>query len=51
MQVKKLYNTSTIEFYSADMSTHLKLPLVVDGISAGFPSPADNFPAIVHWAS
>ncbi|RYH75528.1 translesion error-prone DNA polymerase V autoproteolytic subunit [Flavobacteriaceae bacterium 144Ye] len=43
MQVKKLHNTSTIEFYGADFSTHLKLPFVANGISAGFPSPADDF--------
>jgi len=43
MQVRKLYNTRAIEFYGADFSTHLKLPFVANGISAGFPSPADDF--------
>lgn len=43
MQVRKLYNTRAIEFYGADVSTHLKLPFVANGISAGFPSPADDF--------
>lgn len=43
MQVRKLYNARAIEFYGADVSTRLKLPFVANGISAGFPSPADDF--------
>lgn len=43
MQVRKLYSTRIIEFYSLDVSSHLELPFVANGISAGFPSPADDF--------
>lgn len=43
MQLRKLYNTNSITFFKADVSTELKLPFVVEGISAGFPSPADDF--------
>ncbi|RIA09382.1 DNA polymerase V [Flavobacteriaceae bacterium MAR_2010_72] len=43
MQVRKLYNTNTIQFYGVDLTTHLELPFVANGISAGFPSPADDF--------
>lgn len=43
MQLKKLYHTNTITFYRADVSSVLELPLVSSGISAGFPSPADDF--------
>ena len=43
MQVRKLYSTPTIAFFQADVSSELELPYVVNGISAGFPSPADDF--------
>ena len=43
MKLLKLHQTSTLEIYSADTSTSLSLPFVESGISAGFPSPADDF--------
>ena len=43
MQVRKLYNSPNITFFQADVSSELELPYVVNGISAGFPSPADDF--------
>lgn len=43
MKIKSLYNFNTIEFYKADTSTELCLKFVANGISAGFPSPADDF--------
>ncbi|TJY35888.1 LexA family protein [Pontimicrobium aquaticum] len=43
MQVRKLYDTITLEFFEADVTSELALPFVVNGISAGFPSPADDF--------
>src|SRR5690554_4228672 len=43
MQVIKLYQSQTITFFKADVSSELELPYVVNGISAGFPSPADDF--------
>ena len=33
----------TLEVYSIDISSKLSLPIVDSGISAGFPSPADDF--------
>src|SRR5690606_18643891 len=41
--LKNLYSTKNIEFYSPAYSTKLELPFVSNGISAGFPSPADDF--------
>ncbi len=32
-----------IDIFSSDISSILNLPLVENGISAGFPSPADDF--------
>nr|BFF36926.1 translesion error-prone DNA polymerase V autoproteolytic subunit [Tenacibaculum mesophilum] len=43
MQLRKLHNTENIIFYKADLTSELELPFVVNGISAGFPSPADDF--------
>lgn len=43
MQVRNLYSHKAIEIYSADVSIRLELPFVANGISAGFPSPADDF--------
>ncbi|WP_196888574.1 LexA family protein [Aureivirga sp. CE67] len=43
MKLRKIYNAKTIEFYNVDISSELNLPLVNSGISAGFPSPADDF--------
>jgi DNA polymerase V len=43
MQVRKLYSTPNITFFKPDVSSELELPYVVNGISAGFPSPADDF--------
>ncbi len=42
-KIKKLYTTKNLEFYSISMETKLELPFVDSGISAGFPSPADDF--------
>lgn len=41
--LRKLHQTKTIEIYSAQTDTHLMLPYVEQGISAGFPSPAEDF--------
>ena len=43
MKLLKLHQTSALEIYSADTSTNVALPFVENGISAGFPSPADDF--------
>ncbi len=43
MKLRSLHTTKIFEFYAPDYSTKLKLPFVDVGISAGFPSPADDF--------
>lgn len=39
----KIASTSTLDFYSANTSSELALPLIEGGISAGFPSPAQDY--------
>jgi DNA polymerase V len=41
--LRKLHQTKTIEIYSAQTDTRLMLPYAEQGISAGFPSPAEDF--------
>jgi DNA polymerase V len=43
MKLRNLHSTNTLEFYIPDYSTELQLPFIDTGISAGFPSPADDF--------
>jgi len=43
MQLSQIYKSNIITFFRADVSSELELPYVVEGISAGFPSPADDF--------
>jgi DNA polymerase V len=43
MTALKLHTSSTLDIYSASSETDLELPLVSEGISAGFPSPALDF--------
>ena len=43
MKIKYLHNTKSMQFFKTDVSSYLKLPFVANGISAGFPSPADDF--------
>lgn len=43
MKLKTLQYTTILDFYAPDYSTSAKLPFVDTGISAGFPSPADDF--------
>ena len=43
MKLRNLHSTATLEFYFPDYSTAMQLPLFDTGISAGFPSPADDF--------
>ncbi|ASQ90117.1 peptidase S24 [Prosthecochloris sp. GSB1] len=42
MKLVKIHNSSTLDFYSADVSAELALPLASSEIAAGFPSPADD---------
>lgn len=43
MKLRKLQNTTTLEFYTPDLTTEMEIPFMDIGISAGFPSPADDF--------
>ncbi len=43
MKLRSLHTTQTLEFYIPDYSSKLELPFFDVGISAGFPSPADDF--------
>ncbi len=43
MKLINLHKTKTLEIFSTETSTELDLPFVESGISAGFPSPADDF--------
>lgn len=43
MPLVPIYNTPTFEIYSSETAIELELPFIEQGISAGFPSPADDF--------
>jgi DNA polymerase V len=43
MKLRPLHTTALFEFYIPDYTTALELPFIDVGISAGFPSPADDF--------
>ncbi len=43
MKLNRLHQSGNIDFYSAVVESELELPFVINGISAGFPSPADDF--------
>lgn len=43
MSLRRLHQTKTFEIYSAETAINIDLPLINGGISAGFPSPADDF--------
>jgi DNA polymerase V len=43
MSLIRLHKATTLEIYSAEITTCMDIPLVEGGISAGFPSPADDF--------
>ena len=40
--MKSLYKTKTLEFYSSEQDVSLNLPYFQNGVSAGFPSPAED---------
>ena len=43
MKLKALHTASTLDIFSANTDTSIHLPYIPSGISAGFPSPADDF--------
>ena len=42
MKLKSLYKNQTLELYTSDTSTTLSMPYFENGVSAGFPSPAED---------
>jgi DNA polymerase V len=42
-KASKIVSSTTIDFYSVNTSTALKIPMVEGGIAAGFPSPAQDY--------
>ncbi len=42
-RLKRVYKKPELEFYSLDSATELKLPLFDSKVSAGFPSPAEDY--------
>ena len=43
MKLKKLNSTNKIDFFTANTESSVEIPLMDEGIKAGFPSPADDF--------
>lgn len=43
MKTTDLNKSKLLHFYASETKTSLSIPLVNDGISAGFPSPAQDF--------
>ena len=43
MKLMPLHTTSLLDFYTPDYFTELQLPFIDAGLTAGFPSPADDF--------
>ena len=43
MKLKPLHKTNQLEFYTTDLGTNSKMPYFEGGVSAGFPSPAEDY--------
>ena len=43
MQLYRINNTGTLDFYSSATTADIKVPLYASAVSAGFPSPADDY--------
>ena len=43
MTIRKLHTTNTLDIFHSSSEIELKLQIISGGISAGFPSPADDF--------
>ncbi|MGB4414405.1 MAG: translesion error-prone DNA polymerase V autoproteolytic subunit [Paludibacter sp.] len=41
--IKKIANSTNLDFYSANTSSQVELPFIDGGIVAGFPSPAQDY--------
>ncbi|MEI6848150.1 MAG: translesion error-prone DNA polymerase V autoproteolytic subunit [Chlorobiaceae bacterium] len=43
MKLSRIHSSAVLDFYTADLATALELPLFGTGVSAGFPSPAEDY--------
>lgn len=43
MKLKKLHGSKVLDIYSANMNSKVSIPFSSQLVSAGFPSPADDF--------
>ena len=43
MKLSRIHSGPVLDFYTPDFSTQLELPLAAGAISAGFPSPAEEY--------
>lgn len=43
IRLKRISTSSTLDFFTPDFTDELELPLIEVGVSAGFPSPAEDF--------
>jgi len=43
MKLKAIHKTKELEFYTAEIGVSLEIPYFEGGVSAGFPSPAEDF--------
>jgi DNA polymerase V len=43
MKLSRIHAGPVLDFYTADLSTALERPLAASGVSAGFPSPAEEY--------
>jgi DNA polymerase V len=41
--IKKIADSVNLDFYTANISSHVPLPFIEGGIVAGFPSPAQDY--------
>ncbi len=45
LRLSRKHSDPVLDFYAADLATSLELPLFAAGVSAGFPSPAEDYVA------
>ena len=43
MRLSRIHSGPVLDFYTPDFTTELKLPLAGSPVSAGFPSPAEDY--------
>jgi len=43
MKLKEIAHTENLDFYTGDFKEKIEIPLYASSVSAGFPSPADDY--------